>query len=260
MPWAVAGAAVAAAGSIGSGLIGSSAAGSAASQQANAANQATQTQLDMFNQTVGREQPFVTGGQNALAQLQQLLGMGVNGTGTATSPILQMLGIGGTGGTGVGNINPTTFQGSPGYQYQLQQGLGAVTNANAAPGIGGNALRQLQQTGQGLANQNWSNYLGQASGAWQQLLSQLSGIAGLGQNAAGNLGNTATQVGGQIGGNTIGAGNALAAGTVGSASAIGGGINGALNNILPYLSNQYGSGGVSGLGGGQNYVDSGTWG
>jgi hypothetical protein len=245
MPW---GAAAAAVGSIASGVIGANAASSAASQQAAAANNATNAELSMYGQTVQREQPFVTGGQNALAQLQSLLGIGAGGTGQATSPILQMLGIGGTGGTGAGNINPATFQGSPGYQYQLQQGTNAVTNANAPTGIGGNALRQLQQTGQGLANQNWGNYLGQASGAWQQLLGNIQNIAGLGQNAAANLGNTATSVGGQIGSNAIGAGNAQAAGTIGSANALAGGTNGALNNIIPFLLQQYGAGGPSSSG------------
>lgn len=249
IPWGVAAAGIAAAGSIGSGLLGSSAASGAAKTQANAANNATAAELQMFNQTSANEQPFVTGGQNALTELQQLLGL--SGGGGATSPILQMLGL--TGGAAGGGINPATFQGSPGYQYQLQQGTNAVTNANAPTGIGGNALRQLQQTGQGLANQNWNQYLGNASTAWQQLLSNISGIAGLGQNAAANLGNQATTVGAQVGGNAIGAGNALAGGQIGSANALAGGINGGINNILPFLLNNQG-------GSGSGFVDSGTWG
>ena len=246
IPWAVAGAAIGAAGSIGGGLLGSSASGAAAKDQLQAAQQATQAELQMYNQTVAREQPFLTAGTNALTQLQQLLGIGPGGGG-ATNPILSMLGIG-PGGAAGGGINPATFQGSPGYQYQLQQGMNAVTNANAPTGVGGNALRQLQQTGQGLANQNWNQYLGNASSAWQQLLGGIGSIVGLGQNAAGNLGNAAQTVGGQIGSNAIGGGNALAAGAIGSASALTGGANGALNNIIPFLLQQYGSGGPSSSG------------
>lgn len=250
MPWGLAAAAgIGAGGSIISGSIGANAAKSAASTQAAAADRATQAELDMYNQNVAREQPFVQGGTNALAQLQQLLGIGGPGSsGTASSPILQMLGIGGPGGTGAGNINPATFQGSPGYQYALQQGENAVTNAAAQNGgIGGNALRELQNRGQGLANQNWNQYLGQASGAWGDLLSRLQSLISGGQGAAANLGSTGTTVGGQVGSNLIGAGNALAGGQIGSANAVAGGLNGAINNSLPYLLSNGGAG-PTGLG------------
>lgn len=233
-------------GSIFSGIMGSNAAQKAAQQMVAAANQASAFEQQMYGQTVARDQPFITAGQNALTQLQGLLGLSPTGVGTTpTSPILSMLGIGPGGATG-GGINPATFQGSPGYQYQLQQGLNAVTNAAApAGGIGGNALRALQQTGQGLANQNWSQYLGSANTAWNNLLSNIQNIVGGGESMAGTLGNVATTVGGQVGGNLIGAGNALAAGTMGSASALTGGINNAIQSIMPYLMNQQG-----GMGGG----------
>ncbi|HXJ61898.1 MAG TPA: hypothetical protein VNU68_35110 [Verrucomicrobiae bacterium] len=176
----------------------------------------------MYGETVGRMQPYVEAGGNALGELQRLLGIGAGGAG-ATSPLLQMLGYGGAGGTGAGNIDPRTFQGSPGYQYQLQQGTNAVTNS-AHGNVGGNALRALQQTGQGLANQNFNQYLGNFSGAWGNLLGNLSNLAGSGQNAAANLGGIGTGVASQIGANTIGGGNALAAGQVGGANAITGGF------------------------------------
>lgn len=213
----------------------------------------------MYNQTVAREQPFLTAGTNALTQLQQLLGIGPGGGG-ATNPILSMLGIG-PGGAAGGGINPATFQGSPGYQYQLQQGMNAVTNANAPTGVGGNALRQLQQTGQGLANQNWNQYLGNASSAWQQLLGGIGSVVGLGQNAAGNLGNAAQAVGGEIGANSIYGGNALGQGAINSASALAGGANGALqNSIIPFLLSQQSSGGVSPVTGLGNIFSGYQWG
>jgi hypothetical protein len=195
----------------------------------------------MYNQTVAREQPFVTAGTNALPGLQTLLGLGPGGTGTPTSPILAMLGLG-PGGTG--NINPATFQGSPGYQYALQQGTNAVTNAGSLTGAGGNQLRALQQTGQQLANQNFSQYLGNANTAYQNLVGNTQNLVGTGANAAANLGGIGTTVGGQIGNNAVGAGNALAAGTIGSANALAGGIGGATNNLLTsYLLSNLGGGG-----------------
>lgn len=210
-------------------MIGADASKQAAKTQADAANRATDFQKQMYGDTVAREQPFLQGGTNAFADLQRLLGIGQSGG--PTSPILQMLGIG-QGGTG--SIDPRTFQGSPGYQYALQQGTNAVTNS-AHGNIGGNALRALQQTGQGLANQNWNQYLGQAGNAWGNLISGVSGIANQGQNAATNLGGFGQNLGAQVGSNIIGGGNALAGGDIGAARALAGGMNGGLQGIQQLL-------------------------
>lgn len=254
MPWGVA--AATAAGSIASGIIGSNAAGDAAKAQVAATNQASQTELNMFDQTSARFQPYVDAGTNGLASLQNLLGLGGPGGGTSSSPILQMLGIGTPGTPGTGSIDPSKFQGSPGYQFQLQQGMDAVTNSAAAHGgLGGNALRALQSTGQGLANQDWNQYLGNAGNAWQNLVGNVSGVANSGQNAAAKLGTIGTDVAGQVGGNQIGAGNALAAGDMGSAKAIQGMIQGLVSAMGTGAG---GGGGMSGLmsllgGGGGSY-------
>lgn len=239
MPYAVAAAAVAAGGSIYASQTGANAAKSAANTQAGAANNASATELGMYNQTVGREAPYVNAGNNALGQMQSLIGT-LGGPGGPTNPILAMLGIG-PGGASGGGINPSTFQGSPGYQYELQQGQNAVTNSNAHAGLGGNALRELQQNGQQLANQNWNQYLGNASGAYQNALQNylgpLSGLVTGGQNAAGNLGTIGTGVGNQVGGNQLGAGNALAGAQIGAANAQVGGINKSLEALMTQLSN-----------------------
>lgn len=247
MPFAYA-AGIAAAGSIASGVIGANAAGDAAKTQAAAARDATNAQLQMYDSTVQREQPFLQAGTNALPALQRLLGLDASGTGSASSPLLAMLGYGGPGGTGAGNINPATFQGSPGYQYQMQQGNNAITNS-AHGNIGGNALRALQANGQGLANQNWNQYLGNFGNAYQGLVGNVSNLVAGGQNAANGLGQIGTTVGGQIGSNMIGAGNAGAAGIMGGANALAGGINGVGQNGLLYaLMNQRQSGGGGGGG------------
>lgn len=254
--WAAAGAAaLSAGGAVANGIIGSKAAGSAASTEANAYNQASGVEQSMFDQTQQNLQPFISGGTNALTSLQKLLNIGPGTTGNATNPILQMLGIGGPGGTGAGNINPATFQGSPGFQYQIQQGTNAVTNSAAANGgLGGNALRALQQTGQGLANQNFSQYLGQTNSAYNSLIGQLQNISGEGAATAGQLGSIATNVGAQIGGNDIGTGSALASGTLGSANAMAGGISGVTKALASLLMS--GGGGMGGAGFSSNGVGS----
>lgn len=231
MPYGFAAAAVA---SLGAGVMGANAASSAASTEANAANQASATELGMFNQTQQDLQPYMAGGTNSLAALQKMLGIGPGTSGSGVSPIMSMLGMGGPGGVGgTGSINPATFQASPGYQYQLQQGTNAVTNSAAANGgLGGNALRALQQTGQGLANQNFNQYISQANGAYQGQVGNLTNLTNVGQSAAAGVGNAAMTTGAQIGSNQMAAGSALASGIMGSANAYGGALNSIGQNAL----------------------------
>ncbi len=232
-------------GSILSGIMGANAANQAASTEANAYNQATALEQQIYGQTQQNLQPWISGGQNALAAYQKLLGIGPGGAG-ATNPMLAMLGMG-PGGVGAGGINPAQFQGSPGYQFQLGQGLNAVTNSAAARGgLGGNALKALQGYGTGLANQDWSNYLAQLSNAYGSLTSNLSGLSSTGAQVGSNLGQTGMYTGGMMGGNMIGAGQATASGIMGSTNALAGGIQGAIpsfNNAMMTLPGMFGSGG-----------------
>jgi len=232
MPFMVA-AGIGAAGSLASGIIGSNAASSGAKAQENAAQLASNTELSMFNTAQSDLQPYMQGGTNALAALQKILGIGPGGSG-ATNPMLQMLGIGANGQATGGGIDPSKFQSSPGYQFQMQQGEDAITNSNAAKGIGGNALKQLQSYGQGTANQGWQQYLSNLSGAYGNLTDQLSNLVGRGQGAAGGVASAAMGLGSEIGGNQIGAGNAQASGTIGSANALGGALQGIGSNAMQY--------------------------
>lgn len=250
MPWALAAAAVGVGGSVASGVIGSDAASSAANRIAFGSGQAQQGERQALNQTTANLQPYVTGGGNAFADLQKLLGIG--SAGGPTSPVLQMLGIGGPGGTGgTGNINPATFQSSPGYQYQLQQGTNAVTNSAAANGgLGGNALRALMGVGQQQANQGWQQYLGNTSNAWQQQIGNVAGVANTGYNATNSLGNFTTDTAKTIGGQQIGAQEALGAGDIASAKALQTMISGIVSSLTQGMGGMGGGGGSGGGGGG----------
>ena len=77
----------------------------------------------------------------------------------------------------------STFQASPGYQFQLGQGLRAVDAGAAASGMArsGAALQAEQQFGQGLANTTFGNYF-----------NQLQQLSGNGLTAAGGIANAAT--------------------------------------------------------------------
>lgn len=243
MPFAIAAAGIGAAGSIASGIMSSNAAKSAAKAQGDAANKATGAELAMFNTAQSDLQPWMTAGTNGLAALQQALGIGPGTSGVASSPILAMLGIGPNGATG-GGVDPSTFQNSPGYQYQLQQTMNAIQNQGAAHGgLGGNALKALQSNAAGLANQNWTNYLGSANTAWQGMIGNLSDVSRMGLNAGTSMAGNAMNMGQMQGSNIIGAGNAQASGIVGASNALNKGIGGAEQAIMSSLLGGGGNGG-----------------
>lgn len=67
------------------------------------------------------------------------------------------------------------FQTSPGYKFRLGQAQKAIENSQAARGnlLSGGALKELDEVTQGIASNEYGNYL-----------SQLSGLVGGGQGAA----------------------------------------------------------------------------
>lgn len=120
-----------------------------------------------------------------------------------------------------GQVN-TPFEVSPGYQFAQDEGMRAILANRATRGAlnSGGTLRAVQQYGQGLANQEYGNYL-----------SRLSGLATMGQNAA--AGQAAQAQGyGTNAANVMGAGaNANSAIYGNMAGAVGSGNN-ALVNLL----------------------------
>jgi hypothetical protein len=221
---AAAAAGIGAAGAIGGSLISSSASKSAANTQAEAAQQAAQLQAQQYQQTQANLAPYMSLGTNAIPFLQNALGLGPGGS---------------------GQINPTQFIASPGYQFQMQQGLQGVNAAAAARGgvNSGNTMKALTSFGQGLAGQNF-----------QQYLNNLYQTIGGGQNAAASLGGFGANSAMAQGNFGVGAGNALAAGQVGSANALSGGLGAATNPyLLASLFNSNGGGGSTAG------VDSGSW-
>jgi hypothetical protein len=221
----------------GLGLVGSAmgadASRSAANTQADAAKQASQTQLQMFNQTQANLQPYMQAGVTPLSQLGQQFG-------TANAPGNQPFGM-------------QQFQQSPAYQFNLQQGQMAIDKAANARGnyYAPQTLQDISKFSQGVASGEFQNAFSNYNTNQNNVFSRLNQLAAGGQNAAANLGGLRAGVGESIGGNQIGAGNALAAGQIGQANALAGGLSGLGNNALLYslLQNQ-GSQGLYGSGGG----------
>ena len=244
MPWGLAAAAV---GTIAGAAISSHGAQSAADTQAAAANQANQTQLQMFNTIQGNEAPWVSTGQQANSALAQFYGLPGSGASSSTGPPSgsNVISLGG-GAYGVGNSGPQVSGGGstpaattpdynailsnlPGYQFQLQQGTQATQRDLAAQGLlqSGAAGKALTTFGQGLAQ----NYAGQYTAG-------LTNLSQLGQAGAAGVASAGINAANQIGSNQIYAGNAQATGQMNAANAYGQGISGLAGIAGQYFGRQ----------------------
>lgn len=118
--------------------------------------------------------PYIQAGQGALSNLQGQY----NNLVKDPNAVLNQMGKG--------------YQASPGYQWQLNQALQGGNQAAAAGGMLGSPANQqwAQQTSQGLANQDYYNYLGKALGLYGTGLSGLEGINNTGYNASTNMANS----------------------------------------------------------------------
>jgi hypothetical protein len=212
------------------------AANSAADAQKSAADSASATQMNMFTKMQGNLQPYMdtgTSANNALTgQLPSL-----------TAPI---------------NMNESTLQNTPGYQFNLTQGLKATQSAAAARGLGvsGAALKGAATYATGLADSTYQNQFNNANTNRQTTYNMLSGQQSLGENAAAGVGNAGIQTGNSIASNTIGAGNAQAAADMAMGKAVGGAASSipsgmVLNNLL---SNNMAGGSQNSIGS-NNYFD-----
>lgn len=162
MPFAVAAAGIGAVGTIAGGIMQSNAVKGAASQARN----------DLA--------PWRTTGQSALTATSDLLGL--NGDEAADAAF--------------GN-----FRTSPGYQWQLDQGLRAIDAGAAARGLvrSGATLKAEMEYGQGLADREFSDYYARLAGLSDQGLKAAGGQASAsqaaGQGQANILGNTFSGLG-----------------------------------------------------------------
>ncbi len=232
-----------AAGSVGSALIGAGAAKSAANQISNAANNATANQQATQAQITANNAPFLQTGTAALKDIGA--GAGLDGyTPSANSGI--------TPGqfTHTFDANDLKTNLAPNYQFQLDQGLGAVKNAgNLQTGLlSGNTLKGINDYAQNFAGNSYQQAFNNYNAGQTNIFNRLSTIAGLGTTANQTTGQTSAQISGNVANTTVGAAQAAGSGTVGAANAIGSGVNNAvswyaLNNLLK----------PTGTGGGQTY-------
>jgi hypothetical protein len=179
---------------------------SAANQASSAANNATDQQLQMFNTINQQQAPYRQAGYNALNDIATL------------QPQF-------THQFGAGDLNANL---APNYQFQLDQGLGAVKNAsNLQTGFSGNTLKGVNDYAQNFAGNAYQNAFANYSANQTNIFNRLSNIAGLGQTANANVGNAGATISGNAAQSQIASGAAQAAGTVGTANALAGGLQNA---------------------------------
>jgi hypothetical protein len=182
-----------------------------ASNQASAAQQAAQTQLQgtqyaadiqkqMFDTLNAQQAPYRAAGQTALTQIQNMLPYFTKQP--TAADVLAM----------------------PGAQFGLQQGIGAVAEGMnvMSPGSNANIAQQKFATDY-LTQQLYPQYMQQQTNIYNRLAS-LAGLGQAGTAASGQLGSAAGTNLAQL---ATGGANALAGGQIGAANA----YSGALGNI-----------------------------
>ena len=195
MPWMLPAAIV------GSSIIGGVSAKSAGDTQAAATREATAAQERMFAKQVELQEPFRQVGVNALPEL-----------------------------VAASKYEPFTmakFQADPGYAFRLQEGMKALERSAAARGglLSGATLKGVQEYGQGLASQEFTNAFNRYQAERAARLNPLQSLAGMSQTSANTLTNAAGQLGQNIGSNIMAGGAARASGYMGMANAASGGLS-----------------------------------
>jgi hypothetical protein len=116
-------------------------------------------------------QPYIDAGQQSLDSLMREYGSLMN------DPSARMNQIG------------SSFQQSPGYGFQYDQGMNAANAAASAGGMAGTPAHQQQAStmANNLANQDYYNYLNNATGYYNQGLGGMSGINQMGYGASNEL-------------------------------------------------------------------------
>lgn len=213
--------------SLGTGIAGANA-------QSDAANKASEIQAQQYAETkaalnqgkteaLGYIDPYAKTGGQALNELAY--GMGLQ-TPTAgyTSQNTQQGGLANYGQDQYSKDPAYTpmvnslaqLQATPGYQFQLEQGLQGVNNSAAAKGglLSGANIKAINNYAQGQASTGYQAAWDRAQSAYQnafsrnqQKFSNLQSMANNGQNAAGLQGNAALSVGNGLAGASTNYGN-----------------------------------------------------
>lgn len=230
------------AGAVGSALISSGGAKKASQAQSQATQEATAEARRQYDLSRKDLAPYRMAGDDAVARVGQLLGLGSSSTygGRAPEELNAMLTsletqkaqnrdqfgntdpvfdkeIASVRAAMTGGSTPSDVMAmDPGYQFRLDEGLKSGRNIAGARGMlnSGATAKALTRYGQDYA-----------SGEFNNIYNRLAGVAGLGQNAT----NTGVQAGqnyaGNVGNMITGLGNARGASAIGQSNAWGNAFN-----------------------------------
>jgi len=143
----------------------------------NPADEANKTLGQIPGQTSGYFDPYSQAGQNQIKPMEEEY---------------QKL-IGNPGGK-LNDIG-SNYQPSPGFQFALQQALQGAGHGAAAGGMAGSPQHEQENMGiaTGMANQDYNNWLGQATGLYGQGLQGSQGLMNNGLQAGTNQANMIAQ-------------------------------------------------------------------
>lgn len=194
-------------------------AGKAAKAQENAAATASAQAEQQYQQTRSDLLPYNQQGQAAGNMLTKQLG-------SLTAPF---------------SMTQANLEATPGYQFDLSQGLKSTNNALGARGLlnSGAVMKGAATYATGLADNTYQNQFNMDQTQKTNSYNKLLGVAQLGENAAAQTGAYGTQTAQTVSANTIGAGNAAAAADNAFGSAVSG-IGSSIGNAA--LINKYGAG------------------
>ncbi len=252
------GAGVSAAGSVAGSLISSSAAGSAAGKQ-NAASYASlvaSQQQEANGQDLAN--PFIGYGTAANANNYAAA---TNLSGQA-QPYLNAL-----SGAVPGNMSEADIESTPGYAFDLSQGLKSTQNAAAARGLGvsGAALKGAATYATGLADNTYNTRFNQQQTQYSDASNNLTSFLNT-QNQQFNQNNALAQVGANVLTNTnnqnlsyatgnsaniTSNGNAQGAASIAQGNALASGVSGVANAATGYANNQLVQNYLNGINGSQ---------
>ncbi len=183
----------------------------AAKAQRQAADQASATEMRMFEQTREDQKPYREAGYRSLAELEA----GMKGD----------LGR---------SFTLADYQADPGYAFRLNEGTQALERSAAARGglLSGGTLKDLTAYSQGMASQEYNNAYNRWTNDQTTQFNRLAAIAGIGQTATNNVNQIGTQVAGNVANNQLQAGNARASAYANTGASIGNAVSGGLQNYM----------------------------
>lgn len=190
---------VGAASAIGGALISSSASNDASNTQAASSAAATQLAKDQYDQTRTDNLPALGARNDALTQLETLLGVGKDKTAAGYGSL-------------TGPINPGDVTNDPGYQFGQAQGQRALDNSFNARGMrdSGAARMAAARYGTDYATTKYDDAFNRVLQNRQQQMNPFLSLAGAGQVGTSQIGAAGQNYATSAGANAIAAGDASA--------------------------------------------------